>query len=73
MREALEQAPANLFLLFRLSELERSEADRAAAAAALARAVGESAGATTDDAKLERFAAEAPRRARRRATWRARL
>lgn len=56
---ALEQAPANLFLLLRLWELERSEGDRAGAETALDRAVREAGGATAGEGKLERFAAEA--------------
>jgi len=59
VQEALDQSPANLFLLLRLSELERSEGDRASAQSALDRAVREAEGATTGDGKLERFAAEA--------------
>jgi tetratricopeptide (TPR) repeat protein len=59
VQEALEQAPANLFLLLRLSELERIEGDRAGAEAALDRALAEAAGSMPGDGKLERFAAEA--------------
>lgn len=59
VRRALDRAPANLFLLLRLSELERSEGDRAGAEAALDRAVREAEGALAGDGKLERFAAEA--------------
>ena len=56
---ALEQAPANLFLLLRLSELQRSEGNRVAAEAALDRAVREAGGVTAGDGKLERFSGEA--------------
>jgi tetratricopeptide (TPR) repeat protein len=59
LEEALEQAPANLFLLLRLSELRRAEGDRAGAEAALEKAVQESGGADAGDDKLERYAAEA--------------
>src|SRR5262245_21946502 len=56
---ALEQAPANLFLLLRLSELRRAEGDRAGAEAALEKAVQESGGTAAGDDKLERYTAEA--------------
>jgi tetratricopeptide (TPR) repeat protein len=59
IESALEQAPANLFLLLRLSDLRRSEGDRAGASAALDRVVKAAEGATTGDGKLERYAAEA--------------
>ena len=59
IESALEQAPANLFLLLRLSDLRRSEGDRAGAAEALERVLKASEGATTGDGKLERYAAEA--------------
>ncbi len=59
VKGALEQAPANIFLLLRLSELERSEGNRANAAAALDGAVTEAAAGTTGDGKLEKYAAEA--------------
>ncbi|MGH9369399.1 MAG: tetratricopeptide repeat protein, partial [Thermoanaerobaculia bacterium] len=59
VRSALEQAPANLFLLLRLSELERSEGNRAGAQEALERVVKEAEGATAGDGKLERYAEEA--------------
>ncbi len=59
VREALEQAPANLFLLLRLSELERAEGNRIEAEKALDRAVQEAQSATTGDGKLERYAGEA--------------
>jgi tetratricopeptide (TPR) repeat protein len=55
---ALEQSPANLFLLLRLSELQRSDGDRTGAEAALDLAVRE-AGGPTADGKLERYAAQA--------------
>jgi tetratricopeptide (TPR) repeat protein len=59
LEDALEQAPANVFLLLRLSELRRAEGDRSGAEAALEKAVhgiGRTAGS---DDKLERFSAEA--------------
>ncbi len=59
VQEALDQAPSNVFLLLRLSELERIEGDRAGAEAALDRVLAEAAGSTPADGKLERFAAEA--------------
>ncbi len=59
VQDALEQAPTNLFLLLRLSELFRAEGDRAGAEAALDRAVAEAGGATPDDGKVDRYAAEA--------------
>ncbi len=55
---ALEQSPANLYLLVRLSELERSEGDRAGGRGRSGPCRAE-AGASTADAKLERYAAEA--------------
>lgn len=53
---ALGQAPANLFLLARLCELRRQEADRAAALSACDRMAGRIEG---KDAKLEKYVAEA--------------
>jgi tetratricopeptide (TPR) repeat protein len=59
LEDALEQAPANVFLLLRLSELRRAEGDRSGAEAALEKAVQESGGTAASDDKLERFFAEA--------------
>jgi tetratricopeptide (TPR) repeat protein len=59
VQRALDQAPANLFLLLRLSELERAEGNRTEAEKALDRAVAEGQSATTGDGKLERYAGEA--------------
>ena len=59
VESALEQAPANLFLLLRLSDLRRSEGDRAGASVALDRVLKAAEGATTGDGKFERYTAEA--------------
>ena len=59
VRGALDQAPANLFLLLRLSELERSEGNRGAAQEAFDRALHEVESASAADEKLQRYAGEA--------------
>ncbi len=56
---ALEQAPANLFLLVRLVELRQQEADRAGAAAAFDRLTRALEAGSRPDAKLEKYLGEA--------------
>lgn len=59
LETALEQAPVNLFLLARLAELRREEADRAAALAALERLTRALEADARAQEKLEKYLGEA--------------
>ena len=58
LRSALEKAPANVFLLLRLLELERESSDRPAALATAGRLKAALETETRADAKIEKYLAE---------------